>query len=104
MNLLVNALLTTIIFILLSPGVLLSLPDKSLENGFGVANVSEIVVHGMLFFFIYYAIKYSVWWYRDSENAQKNLTSVSRSTPTLASIASPPSISIPKTVSSSVST
>ena len=109
MNLLANSLLTTIIFILLIPGVLLSLPEKSLENGFGIANVSEIVVHGLLFFFIYYGIKYSVWSYKKSLNeseeiSEKTPTSVSKPTPpTLASIASMPVVSTPKTVSSPVS-
>ena len=51
----------TLLFVLLVPGVLLTLPTKGLFEGYGSAEMNVIATHAAVFFVLYYIIKVIGW-------------------------------------------
>ena len=51
----------TLLFVLLVPGVLLTLPTKGLFEGYGSAEMNVIATHAAVFFVAYYIIKVICW-------------------------------------------
>lgn len=85
----------TLLFVLLVPGVLLTLPTKGLFDGYGSAEMNVIATHAAVFFVLYYIIKVIGWVIRRAMPKKKAaapaavpVTSTPVSTPTATTTAS----------------
>jgi hypothetical protein len=102
MNFFLKALIwdivVTILFVLLVPGVLLTLPTKGFTEGYGDFETNVIATHAVIFFVLYYIVKVIFWIITKALKQRKPVgASTPVATPTIAStptrsptISSPP--------------
>lgn len=93
---LMSGFFITLLFVLITPGVLLTLPTKGLGEGAGNFETEVIITHALVFYFLYFIVKILLW---VITKAFKPLTKVGPATPT-ATPTPTPSSSSPSVASS----
>ncbi len=83
---LISGFFITLLFILITPGVLLTLPDKP-TSGPGSFETNVIITHAAVFYFLYFIVKIFIW---VVTKALKPRTVVGANTPVTSSNASSP--------------
>lgn len=86
-------LVITLLFVILVPGVLLTLPTKGLYDGHSLAEWQVVATHASVFFVLYYIIKVIGWAIKKSIPKKKKadaapVTTTVVSTPTATTTAS----------------
>lgn len=58
---LMSGFFITLLFVLITPGVLLTLPTKGLSEGAGNFETEVIITHALVFYFLYFIVKIMLW-------------------------------------------
>ena len=58
---LMSGFFITLLFVLITPGVLLTLPTKGLGEGAGNFETEVIITHALVFYFLYFIVKIILW-------------------------------------------
>ena len=58
---LMSGFFITLLFVLITPGVLLTLPTKGLGEGAGNFETEVIITHALVFYFLYFIVKIMLW-------------------------------------------
>ena len=58
---LLSGFFITLLFVLITPGVLLTLPTKGLGEGAGNFETEVIITHALVFYFLYFIVKIMLW-------------------------------------------